>query len=405
MQFVCRVGTSDGRILEDVFEAADEAALRQQLTQRGYHLFDLRRRGPVGKLRLPSRGRAATRIGLRELTLFNQELAALLRSGLPMLQALDLMLGRQKDPLFHSTLRDVRDRVKSGEDLSTAIAAFGDMFPPLYAATLKAGERSGEMEQVIRRFVRYLRLVTETRKRIISALVYPAALVGLSVALIAVMTIWVMPRFTDFFSTLRVDLPLLTRITMGISLFVKEHAVILLAVLVGLTLLVLNFSRTEAGRGAISKLRLRIPLLGPIFHRLALSEFCRSLATLLAGGIPIVTGLEVAVGAVSNSYFRQRLEPMIDSVSEGQSLAASLEEIGVGSDIVIDMVEVGEATGSLDTMLSDVSDFLDEEVETSLQRLLSLLEPVMLVLMGIIVATLLISVYLPLFSLLGQVQS
>lgn len=405
MQFVCRVGTSDGRILEDVFEAADEAALRQQLTQRGYHLFDLRRRGPVGKLRLPSRGRAATRIGLRELTLFNQELAALLRSGLPMLQALDLMLARQKDPLFHSTLRDVRDRVKSGEDLSTAIAAFGDMFPPLYAATLKAGERSGEMEQVIRRFVRYLRLVTETRKRIISALVYPAALVGLSVALIAVMTIWVMPRFTDFFSTLRVDLPLLTRITMGISLFVKEHAVILLAVLVGLTLLVLNFSRTEAGRGAISKLRLRIPLLGPIFHRLALSEFCRSLATLLAGGIPIVTGLEVAVGAVSNSYFRQRLEPMIDSVSEGQSLAASLEEIGVGSDIVIDMVEVGEATGSLDTMLSDVSDFLDEEVETSLQRLLSLLEPVMLVLMGIIVATLLISVYLPLFSLLGQVQS
>jgi len=150
---------------------------------------------------------------------------------------------------------------------------------------------------------------------------------------------------------------------------------------------------------------LRIPLLGPIFHRLALSEFCRSLATLLSGGIPIISGLEVAVGAVSNAHVRKRLEPVIGSVREGLSLAASLEEIGVGSDIVIDMVEVGEATGSLDVMLSDVSDFLDEEVETSLQRLLSLLEPVMLVLMGIIVATLLISVYLPLFSLLGQVGS
>ena len=404
MQFVCRVGTSDGRVLEDLFEAADEATLRHQLTQRGYHIFDVRRRGPAGKLRLPSRARAATRIGFRDLTIFNQELAALLRSGLPMLQALDLMLGRQRDPVFRSTLSEVRDRVKSGEDLSAAIASFGDMFPPLYAATLKAGERSGEMEQVIRRFIRYLQLVTETRKKIVSALVYPAALVGLSVALIGVMTIWVMPRFTDFFSNLRVDLPLLTRITMGLSLFVKENFFILLAVVVVLALVLLNMSRTEAGRNAISRTQLRVPLLGGVFHRLALSEFCRSLATLLAGGIPIVAGLEVAVGAVSNAYFRQRLEPMIDSVREGKSLATSLEETGVGSDIVIDMVEVGEATGSLDTMLSDVSDFLDEEVETSLQRILSLLEPVMLILMGIIVATLLISVYLPLFSLLGQVQ-
>ncbi len=405
MQFVCRVGTSGGRVLEDVFEANDEAALRQQLTQQGYHVFDVRRRGPIGRLKLPGRSRGSKSIGLRDLTVFNQEFAALLRSGLPMLQALDLMLARQKDPLFRSTLTDIRDRVKSGEDLSSAIAAYGDMFPPLYAATLKAGERSGEMEQVIRRFIRYLQLVTETRKRIVSALVYPAALVGLSVALIGVMTIWVMPRFTEFFSSLRVDLPLLTRITMGISVFVKNNFLILLMVLVGLVLVVMNMTRTTAGRNALSRLQLRIPLLGPLFHRLALSEFCRSLATLLAGGIPIVSGLEVAVGAVSNSYFKQRLEPMIDGVREGQSLAASLEETGAGSDIVVDMIEVGEATGSLDTMLSDVSDFLDEEVETNLQRLLSLLEPVMLVLMGIIVATLLISVYLPLFSLLGQVES
>ena len=405
MQFVCRVGTSGGRVLEDVFEANDEAALRQQLTQQGYHVFDVRRRGPIGRLKLPGRSPVSKSINLRDLTVFNQEFAALLRSGLPMLQALDLMLARQKDPLFRSTLSDIRDRVKSGEDLSSAIAAYGDMFPPLYAATLKAGERSGEMEQVIRRFIRYLQLVTETRKRIVSALVYPAALVGLSVALIGVMTIWVMPRFTEFFSSLRVDLPLLTRITMGVSVFVKNNFLILLVVLVGLVLLVMNMTRTTAGRNALSRLQLRIPLLGSIFHRLALSEFCRSLATLLAGGIPIVSGLEVAVGAVSNSYFKQRLEPMIDGVREGQSLAASLEETGAGSDIVVDMIEVGEATGSLDTMLSDVSDFLDEEVETNLQRLLSLLEPVMLVLMGIIVATLLISVYLPLFSLLGQVES
>jgi type IV pilus assembly protein PilC len=214
-----------------------------------------------------------------------------------------------------------------------------------------------------------------------------------------------MPRFTEFFSSLRVELPLLTRITMGLSIFVKDNFIFLFAGLFVLVFVAVRMSRSEAGRDTLSRLQLRIPLLGPIFHRLALSEFCRSLATLLSGGIPIISGLEVAVGAVSNAHFRKRLEPVIGSVREGLSLAASLEEIGVGSDIVVDMVEVGEATGSLDVMLSDVSDFLDEEVETSLQRLLSLLEPVMLVLMGIIVATLLISVYLPLFSLLGQVGS
>ena len=324
MQFLCRVGTSDGRILEDVFEAADEETLRQQLTQRGYHLFDLRRRGALGKIPMPGRTRAASRINARALTIFNQELAALLRSGLPMMQALDLMLGRQRDPVFQTTLRDVRDRVKSGQDLSSAIAAFGDMFPPLYAATLRAGERSGEMEQVIRRFIRYQQLVTETRKRIVSALVYPAALVGLSVALIAVMMIWVMPRFTDFFSNLQVDLPLLTRITMGLSIFVKDNFVFLFAFLVVLVLVVVRMSRSESGRGAISRLQLRIPLLGPIFHRLGLSEFCRSLATLLSGGIPIVTSLEVSVGAVSNPSFRQRLEPVTDSVRQGRSLSSGV---------------------------------------------------------------------------------
>jgi len=270
MQFVCRVGTAGGQVLEDVFEANNEATLRQQLTQQGYHVFDVRRRGPIGRLKLPGRSQRSGSIGFRELTVFNQEFAALLRSGLPMLQALDLMLARQRDPLFRSTLSDIRDRVKSGEDLSSAIAAYGDMFPPLYAATLKAGERSGELEQVIRRFIRYLKLVTETRKRIVSALFYPAALVGLSVALIGVMTIWVLPRFTEFFSNLRVDLPLLTRMTMGLSLFVKENLLLLLAVLVGLVLVALSMTRTEAGRHAMSRLQLRVPLLGRIFHRLAI---------------------------------------------------------------------------------------------------------------------------------------
>ena len=404
MQFVCRLGTPEGSVIEETFDATDEDSLRQDLVKRGYHLFQVRRRGLLGWLRLPSLRPRSQRIAPRELLIFNQELAALLRSGLPVLQALDLTLVRQRDPIFRQILSQVRDQVKAGEDLSTAIAGFGDRFPPLFSATLKAGERSGEMEQVIRRFVRYLGLVLETRKRVVSALVYPAVLVGLSVCLIGVMTVYVLPQFTGFFSSLRVQLPLVTRMTMGISLFVKSHLLVILTIAVIAGFALLQFSRSAGGRESLARWSLKIPFLGPLFHRMALSEFCRSLATLLTGGIPLVTSLEVAVSAVGNSHLRAQLEPVIQSVREGRPLAETLEETGATSEIVIDMVEVGEATGSLDVMLSDVSDFLDEEVDIRLQRVLSLLEPVMLVLMGVIIATLLISVYLPLFSLLGQMQ-
>lgn len=405
MQFFCRLGTPEGQIVEEVFEAENESSLRQELTRKGYRLFEVRRKGVVGLLRLPALAQRRQRIGPRELLVFNQELAALLRSGLPILQALNLMHGRQRDPVFRQILGQICEQVKSGEDLSTAVAGFGDRFPPLYAATLKAGERSGEMEHVVRRFVRYLGLVLETRKRVISALVYPSALVGLSLTLIAVMTVFVLPKFTDFFSSLSVDLPIVTRLTMGVSLFVKENLAPIAVVAVALGIGLSHAGRTERGRTALARLALKLPFLGGIFHRMALSEFCRSLATLLSGGIPLVSSLEVAVRAVGNRHLRGQLAPVTQSVREGRSLAATLQDTQAASEIVVDMVEVGEATGSLDTMLADVSDFLDEEVETQLQRVLSLLEPVMLVLMGIIIATLLISVYLPLFSLLGQVQT
>ena len=404
MQFICKLGTPTGQVIEEVMEAHDETTLKKDLSNQGYHLFEIRRRGLMGRLRLPSLGARNQKISPRDLMIFNQELAALLRSGLPMLQALELMLSRQRNPVFKQILTQVRDQVRSGEDLSTAIAAYGDRFPGLYPATLKAGERSGEMEQVIRRFVRHLKLELETRKRVTSAMVYPAALVGLSLGLIAVMTVFVLPNFTDFFSTLNVDLPMVTKITMGFSLFVKEHIVAILIVLVVGTVAFLQYARSETGRLTLSRLLLQIPFLGDLFHRLALSEFCRSLSTLLAGGIPLVSSMEVSVKAVSNVHLRGQLAPTTDSVREGKALAATLESTGAVPEILVDMVEVGEATGSLDVMLSDVSDFLDEEVETRLQRVLSLLEPVMLVLMGIIIATLLISVYLPLFSLLGSVE-
>jgi type IV pilus assembly protein PilC len=405
MQFTCRVGTPDGRVLEEVFTASDETALRTELGKRGLHLFEVRRRGVSPGRALSAFGRMGRRrIPVEEFVVFNQELAALLKAGLPLLQALDLMLERMKNLHFKSVLTDVRDRVKSGTDLSEAFAAHGDLFPRLYPSSLKAGEKSGELEAVIRRFVRYMKLVLDARRRVISALIYPAVLVCLSVAMIAVMAIYVMPKFMGFFEELGTDLPLITQIVLSFSTFASSNGPLLLALLAGGALAFRSWGRTEPGRLAIDRFKLRLPLMGPVLHRFALSEFCRSLSTLLAGGIPLVPAFEIAISSVGNGWVRHRLEPTIQMVREGKPFYAALEQSEIFLDMSIDMVKVGETTGSLDDMLNSVSEFLDEQVETRMQRLLSLVEPMMLVFMGIIIAILLISIYLPMFSMLGSTK-
>ncbi len=401
MQFICRIGTPDGRVLEEVYTASDETALRTDLGKRGYHLFEVRRRGGGPSLALPTFG-YRRRIPAPEFVVFNQELAALLKAGLPLLQTLDLMLERMKNQHFRSVLTDIRDRVKSGTDLSEAFAAHGDLFPRLYPSSLKAGERSGELEQVIRRFIRYMRLVLDARRRVISALIYPAVLVCLSVAMIAIMAIYVVPKFMGFFNELGADLPLITQIVLAVSTFASRNWPWILILLVLGAIALRTWGRTDTGRLALDRLKLRLPFLGPVLHRFAMSEFSRSLSTLLSGGIPLVPAFEIAVSSVGNAYVRSRLEPTIQMVREGKPFHDALEKSEIFTDMAIDMVKVGEATGSLDDMLSSVADFLDEQVETRMARLLSLVEPMMLVFMGIIIAILLVSIYLPMFSMLGS---
>jgi type IV pilus assembly protein PilC len=404
MQFICRVGTPDGRVFEEMFTASDETALRSDLGKRGYHLFEVKRQGMAPKLGLPAllRGGRRGKVPVQDFLVFNQELAALLKAGLPLLQALDLMLERLENPTFRAVLTDVRDRVKSGTDLSEAFAEHGDLFPRLYPSSLKAGEKSGELEAVIRRFVRYMKLVLDARRRVISALTYPAVLVVLSITMIAVMTIYVVPRFMGFFTELDADLPMITQVVLGISTFMSNNWVLMLMGLIAAVLGLRAWGRTVPGRLAIDRWKLRVPFLGPVLHRFALAEFCRSLATLLSGGIPLVPSFEIGIASVGNAFVRDRLNPGVQKVREGRPFYLALEESEIFTDMSIDMVKVGEATGSLDEMLNSVSDFLDEQVETRMQRLLSLVEPLMLVFMGIIIAILLISIYLPMYSMLGS---
>jgi type IV pilus assembly protein PilC len=404
MQFVARVGTPEGRVVEETHAAQDEASLRRELEKRGLHIFELRRRG-LGRGLALSGISGRRRVDVQRFLAFNQELAALLKAGLPLLQSLDLMVGRMAPDTFRSVLSEVRERVRTGQDLSEAFGAHRELFPRLYPSILKAGERSGELELVLRRFIRYQKLVLEARKRVVSALVYPAVLVTVSLVMILIMLIFVVPKFELFFEGSGAELPLLTRTMLAVGTTLESNGLWLAVALLGGGIFFWRWRETPAGALALDRLRLRLPFLGPVLHRFALSEFCRSLATLLAGGMPLVPSLEIAVSAVGNAQIRERLEPTIQKVREGEPFHRSLEQSGVFTDLAIDMVQVGEATGGLDEMLANVSDFFDDQVETRMQRLLTLVEPAMLVFMGIVVALILISLYLPLFSALSQTQT
>ncbi len=402
MQFVCRYGTPDGRVLTQIQQGSDAIAVRRELERQGFHIFEVRQRGIPFQIKLPFAG-GRKRIPLDEFMAFNQELAALLRAGLPLLQALELMLERMEQSTFAGVLTEVRDRVKSGEELSEAFASFGDLFPALYPSTLKAGERSGELEQVIRRFIRYLRLVIDARKRIVSALVYPAVLICLSLCMMLILAVYVVPSFSRFYRDLDAELPAITQVTLAVSYWLRDNIYYLAAFLIVGAFALRGWSRTPGGRQTLDRLRLKIPLVGEIFHEFSLSEFCRSLATLIAGGIPLVSGLETAASAVSNAYIGKSIQPSIDEVRQGQSFHAAIDRTGVFPRLSVDMIKVGEATGALDEMLTSVSDYFDERVETKVQRLLTLVEPLMLIVMGALVALLLISIYLPMFGALNQV--
>ncbi len=402
MEFVCHVGTGEGRVLRQVRRAPDEAALRADLEREGLALLGLERRFAAMPTR---RGGQVQRLPLDLLLVFCQELAALLRAGLPLLQSIALLAARQRHAGFKRILANVEERVRSGSELSDAFLAHEDAFPALFSSALKAGERTGDLEQVLQRMVRYFRLLLDARKKVYNALVYPAVLLGLSLAMLAVMSLFVVPRFRVFYAAMDLaELPLLTRIVLGSTAVLRAQLpIILAAILVG-TPIFLRWSRSAPGRLTLGRLRLAIPVLGPIFHRFAISEYSRSLSTLLSGGLPLVQALEISTRAVGNAWIRSRLAPVIDRVREGQALAAALTETGEVPPIALDMTHVGETTGALDDMLAHVSEFLDEEVETRMGRLLSLLEPLLLVVVGGLVAILLISVYLPIFSALSRIQ-
>jgi type IV pilus assembly protein PilC len=397
VEFRARLASSTGEIIEGVYAAETEARLRHELEDKGLYVLSLQPKHAIGgiSLHVPQRRSVST----REFLVFNQELATLLKAGMPLVQSLDLLKGRVTSPVFKAVLTDVHEQVRSGTALSDAFGAQGDLFPRVYTASLLAGERSGNLDAVLRRYVEYTKIIATVKRKTVSALVYPAILISLALVLVTIIVVKVVPAFSDFYASFGANLPLITRIIVAVSDFIRAQLLLILIGLAAVVAVFVAWVRQPGQQARFDHVILNLPMLGQVAKKFATSQMARTLATLLGGGLPLVNALDIAAKSIGNQFMAAQLGVVSTRVREGESFAAALDARHVFPDVAVKMAEVGESTGALQEMLNTVADFYDEDISTTMDRFITLVEPILLVIMGIVIAGLLLALYMPLFQL------
>jgi type IV pilus assembly protein PilC len=395
-EFVCKVGDTSGRIFQQVETAQSEEEARQRLAERGLYVFSTR--AHLGILRQLGRARADRAIRPQDFLIFNQQFNTLVKAGLPILKALDLLAERAAAPRLRPILLDVRQRVRDGALLSEALAAQGS-FPPVYVTAITAGERSGNLTGVLEQYISYLRVSTGFRRSLATALIYPSILACAVIIIMSYLVTFAMPRFATLYKDLGVPLPGITEFVLDISLPLRNYFFVLVAVVIVAGVSIFMWTRSGNGALVIDKMKPRVPILGDIWLKSQIAQFVRTLSTLLAGGAPLVSALQTSASAIGSKLISASVGLAAGRVKEGESLHSSLAQTRLIPPLALEMIEVGEASGALAPMLTSVAEFYEEEVSTRLQRTLLWISPAILVMMAAVIGFILISLYLPMFSL------
>ncbi len=390
-EFVVKLADERGRVQEQTHAAATAEELRARFTQSGYLVYSVKPRGIGG-------GRSRKKVQLQSFLVFNQQFVTLIKAGLPIPGSLELLARRQKDLNFKAQLENVAARVKTGESLSGAFDAQGG-FPLIFTTTLLAGERSGNLEEVLQRYTDFQRVSLTVTKKLKSALVYPTLLVTMVVAVVIFLISFVVPRFAQLYDQLNAPLPAITMFLLALGNGAQKYGPYVLPVLLIAGFLGYRWTKTDAGATMLDRFRLAVPVLGTIWLKYQVALFSRTLSTLLTGGLPLVPALETAARSISSRQVSNAVFSSVTQVREGQGLSRSLEGTRVFPELAIEMIEVGESTGALPTMLNSVGGFFEEDVETSVSAVLSLIEPALMIIMGVVVAGILLSLYLPILQL------
>jgi type IV pilus assembly protein PilC len=391
-EFVIRLADERGRVQEQTHAAATAEELRARFTQAGYHVFSVKARGL-----LAGQGKAK-KVKLETFLVFNQQFLTLIRAGLPILSSLELLARRQKLPHFRAQLEDVATRVKNGESISESFEAQGG-FPVVYTTTLLAGERSGNLEEVLQRFLDFQRVNLTFRKKLVASLIYPAVLVVMVTGMFIFLITYVVPQFAKLYEQLGTQLPAITTFLLKLGQWAQSYGLYAAVVLAVVIFLLVRWIKTDAGATLVDRVRISLPLIGSVWLKYQVGLFSRTLSTLLKGGLPLVPSLETAARSIDSRQISNAVFASVESVREGKGLADSLNATKMFPELAIEMVEVGESTGALPQMLNSVAEFFEEDVQTNLTAAMSLIEPMILIVMGVVVVTILIALYLPIFSL------
>lgn len=395
-EWVLKYADSRGEIHQHVAEADSESEARERFSQQGYLVYSVRPRAALSTLTPSFRPRQ--KLSLEKFLIFNQQFVTLIRAGLPILKGLDLLAERLTEPKLGKHVRAVRDEVKNGSLLSDAFRRQG-IFPPVYVSSILAGEKSGSLAEVLDRYIGYQRLSLAVKKKLLVSLIYPCFLIVLVFGLIVFLVTYVVPNFAELYESMQAQLPRITQILIAVGTTARSYVLAGFAALLAAALVFRFWSQRESAREKLDALKLRTPLLGEIWIKYQVAQFSRILSTLLLGGIPLVQALETAADSLNTNLLRKALAKAQKFVKEGQSLSAALDSTKVFPALAIDMIEVGESTGALPSMLGSVAEFYEDDVNTRMTAALSLLEPAIMIFMGVFVAFVLVALYLPIFSL------
>jgi type IV pilus assembly protein PilC len=403
-EFVCRLGTPSGEIITRVVEASAADDAKFQLEREGYRVFSISSpSGGLASILRPGGGAAKGRVKQADFLLFNQQLSALLRAGIPMLQSIGLLKNRSASSSLQGVLADVEERITSGSPLSEAFEAQG-IFPRIYTASIYSGEKSGSLDEVLLRYVEYLRRSVGITRKVRGALAYPAFLLVAAILLIGLLTVYIIPQLSSLFQGLAANrgLPTITVVVLAISNTIATNIYWLLPLVIILGFVLYVWLRTESGKLALHRSILRAPVAGQMVRQMATAQLSRSLSTLLAGGITVPESWEIASQALNNLELRQRSQAVLHLIREGRGFTDSLEKAEWIPPLALDMIGIGERSGSLREMLDEVANFYDAEAEVKLEQLTTLLEPAILVVMAVIIVSVLLAIYLPIIDIISS---
>ena len=394
-EFVIKVADDRGRVHQHVEQGYSESEVRDRFSAQGYLVYWVK---PQGLLADGFSLGRRKKLKQDTFLVFNQQFLTLIRAGLPILNSLELLIKRQKDQQLKTILENVRDRVKGGELLSDAFTAQG-IIPKIYTTTLMAGEKSGNIDEVLTRYIGFQRMAMTFRKKLFVSLIYPTLLVSVVMIMVTFLFTYVVPKFADLFNSLDAKLPEITVFMLNVGLNAQKYGPFVAVALVVGGIVLWKWKETDRGADRIDRVILSIPLLGEIRIKHQVASFSRMLSTLLSGGLPLVPAMETAGSAMSSRRILKGVMRAGTRVREGQGLAPSLEEQEIFPGLAVEMIEVGESTGALPQMLNSVAEFYEEDVQTALSASMALIEPIILIIMAIFVGGVLISLYLPIFTL------